>query len=162
MKDFETRWKSGEPETPCGAGSTLEGSKQIRELLPQIVHRHRIRSIANVGCGDLHWWPKIVLPYDVTNHHYDVHYQPLKFNAITDVLPRAYDLILTNYVLNHIYVTGGVQSCIDNFKASGSVLLLSTDCDSYPLTVGEQLESHAIYDAGGKYPKEWNYRLWKL
>jgi hypothetical protein len=52
---FSRGWKGGLPETPCGYGSTLEATKAQRDWIPQVIRRHGITSIVDVGAGDLNW-----------------------------------------------------------------------------------------------------------
>jgi len=58
-------WSGGNKETRCGWGSTLEATKPIRAALPGLLEKYKIKSILDIGCGDLNWI------HDLIN---DIHY----------------------------------------------------------------------------------------
>jgi hypothetical protein len=128
LDKFKKGWRGGLPETQCGYGSTLEATKTQREWIPKIIKEHRIKTIADVGAGDLNWFSKLNLPKTVHVKHYDVY--PRRPEVIQfDLLkasPPASDMILCLWVLNHF----DFESCrkaIENLKASGSKYLMMTD-----------------------------------
>lgn len=57
----------GSAETPCGPGSTLEACRGILDRLPEWIRTHKIRSIADLGCGDFHWMSHL----DLSGLQYD-------------------------------------------------------------------------------------------
>ncbi|MBW3020804.1 class I SAM-dependent methyltransferase [Candidatus Woesearchaeota archaeon] len=51
----------GNPEKDIvwsGPGSTLENTKLVRELLDNFIEENQIKSILDLGCGDLNWIPE--------------------------------------------------------------------------------------------------------
>jgi hypothetical protein len=111
-----SKWNSGHPETPCGKGSLLSETKLIREILPKIISRYEVSTIADVGCGDQNWIKHTELK-DAEYFGFDVEiipgnkYRsvPEPFDLLTDILPRPFDLIMCIYVLNHLYGPGDVD-----------------------------------------------------
>lgn len=131
VTDFEKikrGWHGGLPETPCGYGSTLEATRAQREWIPKIIKKYRVKTVADVGAGDLNWFPRMDLPRGVRVVHYDVY--PRKPEVVQlDLLkesPPAADLILCLWVLNHFDFEGCLRALV-NLKASGSKYLMMTD-----------------------------------
>lgn len=108
---------SGLPETPCGAGSTLEATKEIREAIPHIVQRYNLKLFLDVPCGDGNWMSQVNLPQWV--NYLGIDCEPLHIMAArqrspcrmflcADVLfssfslPRC-DLLLCRDFLQHLY-----------------------------------------------------------
>jgi len=99
----------------------------MRERLPMLAKRYGIETVADVGCGD-QWWVRKV-EWEVEYEGFDIEHQPVKFNCIVDVLPKAYDLIMCLYVTNHMTTWKYIQQTIENFQKSGSKYLLLTYAD---------------------------------
>ena len=160
MKDYETKWQSGLPETVCGRGSKLENTVLIRDILPEIVAAYEVETIADVGCGDQNWIHHVEWPHHVEYDGYDIAHKGIRFNCIEEVLPQPYDLIMTIYVLNHIYVKGGVKRAIKNFQASGSRMLLTTfSNDSASPYLGRPAAGWFHKTKSGR---DWYYGLFRL
>lgn len=125
---FKRGWRGGLPETPCGHGSTLEATKAQREWIPKIIRKYHIKTVSDVGAGDLNWFHSMQMPKTVRVSHYDVYPrrpEVIKFDLLKES-PPASDLIMCLWVLNHF----DIQSCtkaIENLKASGSKYLMMTD-----------------------------------
>ncbi len=122
-----TRWRSGLPETVCGRGSTLKATTLIRGLLPQLVEEYNIRTVADVGAGDMNWAASVY--WDVEYDPYDI--DPVddrlqQFNIVEQVLPKVYDLVMCMYVMNHFPVDGDVTRALNNIKRSQAFYLLAT------------------------------------
>lgn len=124
---FSAGWRGGLPETPCGYGSTMEATKAQRAWLPRLIDAYAIRSIVDVGAGDLNWIRRTDLrgaqytPLDLVPRRPEV----TAFDLVSEVPPKA-DLLMCLWVLNHL----DLESCrraIANLKASGSSYLLMTD-----------------------------------
>jgi hypothetical protein len=41
--------------TNCGPGSTEEMTRKLREFLPKVIKKHKIKTVNDAGCGDLFW-----------------------------------------------------------------------------------------------------------
>jgi len=124
---FSAGWRGGLPETPCGYGSTLEATRAQRRWIPQLVDAYGIRTIVDVGAGDLNWIRHTDLrgaqytPLDLVPRLPEVKV----FDLVREVPPAA-DLLLCLWVLNHL----DLESCrraIENLQASAARLLLMTD-----------------------------------
>jgi hypothetical protein len=124
---FRAGWVGGLPETPCGYGSTLEATKAQRRWIPGLIDSYAIRTIVDVGAGDLNW-------LRVTDLR-GAHYTPLdlvprchgvkQFDLVREVPPPA-DLLLCLWLLNHLDFEP-CRKALENLKASGSKYLLMTD-----------------------------------
>jgi hypothetical protein len=124
---FSRGWIGGLPETPCGHGSTLGATKAQRVWIPGLIDAYAIRTIVDVGAGDMNW----IKHTDLRG----AHYTPLDlvprrpevkaFDLVREV-PPAVDLLLCLWVLNHLEYADCL-SALKNLKASGSRYLLMTD-----------------------------------
>jgi hypothetical protein len=125
---FSAGWQGGLPETPCGSGSTMARTRAQRAWLPGMIERHRVRSIADIGAGDLNWIQATAIPAGVAYTAYDLvprHPRVQPFDLVTTVPPPV-DLIMCLWVLNHLPYAAARQA-IANLRASGARLLLMTD-----------------------------------
>ena len=121
---FKKGWTGGGKETPCGFGSKVSQTKSQREWLPRMAAKYDLHSIADIGAGDLNWiglikWPHPVqyTPFDLVPRHASVQ----AFDLIHEI-PRAADLILCSWVLNHLPEAHARQA-LANILASGSKYL---------------------------------------
>ena len=125
IKKFENvKWRGH----TCGRGSIFENTEIIRNLLVEVIKKYDIRTIADIGAGDLSWiyhtkWPHKIeySPYDLVPRHKDI----IRFD-ITSEIPPSVDLILCRYVLNHFDHDELYLAAIDNIKKSKSKYLLMT------------------------------------
>jgi hypothetical protein len=128
IEKYKKGWIGGLPETPCGHGSTLNATKSQREWIPKIIRKHKIKTISDIGAGDLNWFRLMNIPNSISINHYDVyprHADVTKFDLLKEI-PFESDMIMCLWVLNHF----DFQSCkkaIDNIKSSGSKFLMMTD-----------------------------------
>lgn len=124
---YKKGWFGGLPETPCGSGSKLENTVEQRAWLQRIIKQYDIKTIADIGAGDLNWIKKMDLsgveyiPYDLVPRKPEV----IKFNIIEEI-PESVDLILCFWVLNH-FPYEHCKRALHNLKASGSKYLAMTD-----------------------------------
>ena len=100
--DYVRGWSGGLPETVCGLGSRLSYTEVQREWLPLAVKKHGIKSIADVGAGDLNWMRHIKFDcqytaYDLVPRSPDI----IKYDILTDEIPEA-DCIMVLWVINHM------------------------------------------------------------
>lgn len=134
-------------QTPCGTGSTIAETAQIRGHLPKIAERYGVRTVADAGAGDLHWLP--LVEWDVEYQGFDLyprHPDVTPFDITKEILPKV-DLILCRHVLNHLSIRFS-ERAIENFKLSGSRYLLMTNCDNqaaywreFELDIGEPIRT---------------------
>ncbi len=163
IRGMPYEWKSGFPETPCGRGSKFENTKEIRRIVPNVCEDYRIKTIADVGCGDKNWI-NACLPNDVAYVGFDImprDSRTMLLDCTREVIPVRADLILCIYVLNHV-PTDAAERAIRLFRESGSkyVLMSYSDADEYA-TEGELVESwhHKTRQETGV---TWRYGLWRL
>lgn len=119
-------WTGGLPETPCGYGSKLAVTAPQRMWIPQMVDQYGIRTVADIGAGDLNWithldWDVDYSAFDLVPRHPDVK----QFDLLHEIPPKV-DLLLCLWVLNHLPYEH-CQAAIENLKASGSKYLIMTD-----------------------------------
>ena len=127
-KEFSKGWHGGQPETWCGQGSCLHNTRKQRKWIPHIVQKYSIRTIADVGAGDLNWIAHTRLPDSVEYTPYDiVQWTPeiVLFDLVEQV-PPAVDLIMCLWVLNH-FSKQDYTSAINNIRKSGAQYLMTTD-----------------------------------
>ncbi|RLB67683.1 MAG: hypothetical protein DRH08_03025 [Deltaproteobacteria bacterium] len=125
-KKFKKGWTGGLPETPCGFGSKMSSTKRQREWLPAMVAKYNIRSIADIGAGDLNWVPSI--DWDVEYSAYDLvprSPEVVEFDLVREVPPKV-DAILCLWVLNHMPYDDCLAA-LENLRASGAKYLFMTD-----------------------------------
>lgn len=131
LEKMEGGWRS--TETPCGCGSELRYTHEIRKWLPHLVEDYEIELIADCGAGDLNWIKHVdwFRPYphldsfDLVPRDESV----TRFDVTADILETEYHLIICRHVLNHLSARLALNS-IENFIQSGSKYLLITNCDN--------------------------------
>ena len=158
-----TEWESGLPETPCGRGSMMKNTEFIRAWLPEIIDKHGIFGIADIGCGDQNWIHRC-LPAGIDYDGYDVkprRQDVTEFDASREVLPWKYDLVLCIYVLNHMR-PDMAERALRLIKESGSkFLIMSFSCsDQYSLAPAGKLMESVEHKNTGRH--KWRYGLWRL
>ena len=124
-KEFEKGWRSGLPETRCGNGSRLKNTKIQRAWIPEMVAKYGIKSIADIGAGDLNWAALTVFgcdytPYDLIPRAQGV----IQFDLLTDKLPEA-DCLMVLWVINHLTKTQA-KLATRKIVMSGSRYLFTT------------------------------------
>lgn len=136
---YETRrWATGEsvsgPGSDHGSGSVEHATRLLHRFIPDL----RVRSIADIPCGDFHWMGDVLAAHpEVQYVGYDI-VEPLiarnwrthpgrafaVLDIVTEVPPPA-DLILCKDLVNHLYERD-VRAALANMVASGSTWLLIT------------------------------------
>jgi len=128
---YKKGWTGGLPETPCGYGSKLSATKKQRDWMPEIFEKYNIKSIADIGAGDLNWIKHIDLG-DIEYQAFDLvprHPEVRSFDLLKKVPPKV-DLIICLWVLNHMPYDHCKQA-IKNLKKSGAKYLMMTDVERY-------------------------------
>jgi hypothetical protein len=163
------RWRHGLPETACGGGSMLKNTENVRRVLPEWIRRYGIKTLADVGAGDLNWIAHVDLPCDY--RAYDV--EPRKpsvtrLDVILEDVPLV-DAILCRHVLNHIGFEQVVVA-LARMRRSCAYLMATTkpgpakpvpsshfadyDLEVEPFNLGTPLD--AVEDCRG------NFAIWKV
>jgi hypothetical protein len=129
-------WKSS--ASVSGPGSSLKVTEKIREELPRLLKKLKIKTLCDAPCGDANWISTITenldyyFGFDIvpeliienlarskkTNHFFRV------ANIVEDVLPKA-DAIFCRDCLVHLPLEAGVKA-VQNFKSSGAKYLIAT------------------------------------
>ena len=128
-------------ETPCGPGSTLEYTEQLRRELPDLLRSLKIKKLLDIPCGDFHWMQHV----DLSNIEYtggDIVKELIEKNKaqfpqqrfihvdlIQDTLPYA-DLLLCRDCFIHLN-NKDVLSVIRKIKKTGIPYILT---NTYPET----------------------------
>jgi hypothetical protein len=152
---FRNGWVGGLPETPCGHGSTLGATTAQRAWIPRLIEAYEIRSIVDVGAGDLNWIGRMDLrgaeyvPLDLVPRRPGVK----QFDLVREVPPAA-DMLMCLWVLNHLEYADCL-SAIKNLKASGARYLLMTDRPKWhheqpPEIVMPHIEELKLNDKGDR------------
>jgi hypothetical protein len=130
LEIFEQGWPGN--DTVCGWGSTIENTVNIRHSLPKLIKKYNIKSINDVGCGDLFWIKTIDLT-DIQYHGYDIYRRStwndlilkgwrLDIADITkDILPSV-DLTICRDVFIHL-PNNMVLNALDNIRSNSKYLL---------------------------------------
>jgi len=103
VEKYKKGWTGGLPATPCGHGSKLNVTRLQREWIPRLVEEYNIKSISDIGAGDLNWISKVKFEIDVSYKAYDLvprHVSVNSFNLLTSIPPKS-DLLMCLWVLNH-------------------------------------------------------------
>jgi SAM-dependent methyltransferase len=129
----------GAPTSVSGLGSEDAATAAIRDALPDLLRRHRVRSLLDAPCGDAGWIARLKLDVDYTG--IDIVPSLIEENsrrvasgelagrfALADItrneLPSA-DLILCRDCLVHLSFAN-IARAVTRFRASGARLLLAT------------------------------------
>jgi hypothetical protein len=148
-------WQGGLPETKCGYGSTLVATEQQRAWIPQIIAQYGIKTIADIGAGDLNWVSQIDLQgvdyraYDLVPRHESI----AQFDLLEEIPPKV-DCIMLFWVLNH-FPFEECRNAISNIKASGAKYVMMTDrpiwhAEQPPEIQAQALESLPLTEKGDR------------
>jgi hypothetical protein len=153
----------GVVETRSGCGSTMQGTKIIRELLLKIIDEYNIKIITDAACGDLNWISKIdmnidrYVGYDIVEEMIESNIKKCSDdvfsfkceNIITADLPKS-DLIVCRYCFQH-WSSELIKEAILNFKRSCSKYLLATSHS--PIAVNRAFRQVDLEEAPFNFPK---------
>jgi len=126
----------GSKETVSGCGSTLDFTKAIREKIPPLIKRLKIKTILDIPCGDFNWMKEVKLNVDqyigadivveLVKRNNALYEKPdrtfIHLDVTKDTLPKA-DIILCRDCLIHLSFDN-IFKAILNFKKSGAKYLL--------------------------------------
>jgi hypothetical protein len=145
--NFAGGWKGGLPETPCGYGSTLAATERQRRWIPAIFELYEIRSVADIGAGDLNWIAETDLS-GINYRAYDLNPRAPgveRFNLLEEIPPAA-DCIMCLWVLNHL-AEEEVETALANIAASGASYLMVTHRPACPIIL-ESIEILPLNEKG--------------
>lgn len=124
---YEKGWHGGLPETPCGYGSRLNQTEVQRRWIPEMVGKYGIKTIADIGAGDLNWIGHVKWPHEVSYEAFDlVPRKPevKRLDLIHEVPPKR-DLLMCLWLLNHL-PSDHAKAAQDNLLAAGSDYVMVT------------------------------------
>jgi len=123
-------------DSKSGTGSNLLQTGTLREELPVLFDKYKIKSILDIPCGDFYWFKHVDLKgvdyigadivVDLINNLKE-EYAPLKFvklDICSSPLPKT-DLILVRDCFVHLPYSH-IKRAINNIKKSGAKYLLTT------------------------------------
>ena len=128
----------GSAESRSGAGSSVEGTADLRTLLARLIRHRDVRVLLDAPCGDFNWMCHV----DLGPAHYigaDVVDELIASNrrsfgtasrefiaadVVSDRLPQA-DLVLCRHLLIHLSLGQGIAA-LENFRRTGARYLLTT------------------------------------
>lgn len=126
MREAMKGWAGGRPETECGPGSTMANTEKVRDILPAWISRYSIRTLADVGAGDLNWIRQVELgavdywAYDLIPRSESV----AEYDLCSQALPTRFDAILCRHCLNHLSIPR-VLAGLWNFSRVARFLIAS-------------------------------------
>lgn len=127
VEKYKRGWTGGLPETPCGHGSKLSVTSKQRLWIPRQVDKYEIKTISDIGAGDLNWISKVKFDDDVKYTPYDLvprHESVTSFNLLETIPPKS-DLLMCLWLLNH-FPEKEHTLAFENLKKSGSKYLMIT------------------------------------
>ena len=151
---LNNRWL--DPETPCGTGSTLNYTENLRKNFPTLLNKFNIQSMFDGPCGDFHWMQHVLKEPSLSNFKYiggdivkpmieqnNIQYsnENIKFihvNIINDPLPKV-DLMMCRDCLFHLSFED-IRKVLINFVNSNSSYFFATS-HTYEGTVRVNIET---------------------
>lgn len=136
---YKEGWPGGLPEIPCGYGSTITATAKQRAWIPIMCEKYGIKSIADVGAGDLSWVSHMPLqsieyiPYDVAPSSNNVRYLD-----ITKQRPPPADMIICLWVMTHFSLIDQIRA-LSNLITAHYLMVTARPGDLIKLDCIEQL-----------------------
>ena len=131
-------WK--DDQSASGTGSNLAATEQIRDLLPKLFDKYKIRTFLDAPCGDFLWMNEVSLNkisytgadivkeiIEYNQKQYSIKGEFITLNLINDHL-KTYDLIMCRECLVHLN-NDQIHQTLLNITNSNSKWLLTT---TYP------------------------------
>lgn len=134
-------WSGGKHETLSGLGSTLEYSKTTRSFINNIINEYQIKTIIDLGCGEMNWQKHLDLTNVISYTGIDVVDQVIKSNIdkfkqdskfkfytsdITELKDSLnVDLLICREVLFHLCLSD-VAKVLDIIKSSSAKYVILT------------------------------------
>ena len=139
----------------------MENTKNIREELPKIFKKYKIKRLIDASCGDFNWMKSIVDNLDVykgvdvvkdlvDSNNYKYLSKKVSFDCCDivesfDYNGKKFDMILCRDALVHL-TFDNVKKVLENFKKSGIKYLLMTHMCDCPTNIEflENIENSKI------------------
>lgn len=131
-------------ESISGGGSTIEGTKVLREKLEKLFTKYNIKSMADIPCGDYNWMQYVkktdvdyigadIVPEMIekdNNLYKDDHTNFIKLDITKNEIPKV-DLILVRDCFVHLSYEN-IINALNQIKQSESKYLLTTSFMKWP------------------------------
>lgn len=121
-------------ETICGSGSLYESCKQWVKVLPDIVNEYGIKTINDIGCGDLNWISHVHLDMGIDYLGYDLCVRNTKKSSMYKIhqvpfdivlmSPRNCELTICKDVICHLSMSNAVKA-IQNIRSTCNYLIVT-------------------------------------
>lgn len=132
----DNRW--GSAESVSGPGSTILDTKEVRDVLPQLLKHLETRILLDAPCGDFNWLSQVDLPVEkyigidivealvdeVRAKHANSKREFQCVDLISDSMPKA-DTVLCRDCFVHLSFSD-ILGAVDNIKRSGARWLIVT------------------------------------
>lgn len=139
--------------TDCGPGSTLHNTERLRDFLAKCISDYEIKTVNDVGCGDLFWISHVDIPdyrgYDETirekaKERIKDGWGLVRLDVTKDPM-RQCDLTVCKDVLRHHDISN-VNAIINNIKNASRYLLSDYDQETHIVK-----QWHKTIDDGNAY-----------
>lgn len=117
-------------ETFCGPGSELKSCQKLIDFLEIIIQKYNIKSITDIGCGDLNYMKNLLKKSDIDYIGYDIssnavkycnekfpQYEIKQFNICNGKLPGNSELVIVKDVFIHLndsFVNKALSNILSN------------------------------------------------
>lgn len=136
--------KWGGKESVSGKGSDIEQTRRIVNRIPHLLKKYEIKSVLDIGCGDLNWMKQVLSQYDGKYIGVDIVDEMIEKNKIDYPFYDFYiynileenlynfncDLIICRDVLPH-YAFSSILSILYKIANSNNKYLLTTTFTRY-------------------------------
>jgi hypothetical protein len=125
-------------ESPCGPGSSMEYTKNLRSQLGPFLLKHNIKSMFDAPCGDYSWINQTKLPEDLKYIGGDIvdflilenqqkypGVEFIQFNLVSDSMPDV-DLLFCRDCLLHLTLAD-IDKVFENFCRSNIKYILTSN-----------------------------------
>ncbi len=145
-------WRGGYPETGSGKGSTLASTRSTSEFIERVLAEFPIRSIVDIGCGEMNWQQHLRLESIERYHGVDVVRSVIDGNRArfradprfsfscedaSVYRPTGFDLAIAREVMIHL-----------SFDTTNAILANLADCRFLIATYHPGRENTDIRDGG--------------
>ena len=130
LERMRAGWGCGGPETPCGGGSTMAQTTNLRPWLLSALRHYGITSLADAGAGDLNWVRHIATEFTGMYRAFDLyprHPDVIRWDITKLPLPH-FDAILCRDVLIH-FDPPRIEKTLKLFRESQAKYLFATQYD---------------------------------
>lgn len=147
FNDIYRQAKWSQEGNRSGQGSSVDATKETRDIIKRVITKYNIRSLVDVSCGAMAWMPILlnelnpgfifagldITPSVIENNKIVFRNIPnwrfAVFDITTDIPPSGYDLILCRDTLMHLSYNLVIDS-LENFSKSNAKYILLTSYEN--------------------------------